>query len=318
MDYNGLDLNLLVPLRTLLNERHVTRAAEELGISQPAISASLARLRTLFGDQLLVRGPKGLTLTSRGEALRDRLDELVAIVEQMTALPAEFVPGTSRRSFTLIGTDFIESTLLPSLMAVLAAEAPNIQIVFRGPDPKNIEASLAEGTLDLAIGYLPDVAQSLVKATLFEEPFVCIARSGHPALTDGLSLNHYVELPHVQALMRDGTMYADAIDIALATSGLARRIALWEPSFLAIPQVVARTDLISTLPRRIANEAVRCLPIVVHDLPVSLPKADFAMYWHQRSRDDAGHRWLRQMIAGTFRARRTNNRPRALSHPPAP
>ena len=302
MDYNGLDLNLLVPLRTLLNECHVTRSAEKLGVSQPAMSSSLARLRALFGDQLLVRGPHGLTLTSRGEALRDRLDELVAIIEQMTALPAEFVAGTSRRIFTLIGTDFIEAILLPSLMAALAAKAPNIQIIFKGPDPKSLEASLAEGTLDLAIGYLPQISENLVKVSLFEEPFVCISRSGHPVLTHGLSLNHYVELPHVQALMRDGTMYADAIDTALAMAGLARRIALWEPSFLAIPPVVARTDLISTVPRRIANEAVRHLPIVVHAVPVSLPRAEFAMYWHQRSRNDAGHKWLRQTIAGALKA----------------
>jgi DNA-binding transcriptional LysR family regulator len=296
MDYNGLDLNLLVPLRTLLIERHVTRSAEKLGISQPAMSASLARLRALFGDQLLVRGPDGLALTSRAEALRDQLDELMEIIEHMTALPAEFLPGTSRRIFTLMGGDFVESTLLPPLMTMLAVEAPNVQIVFKQPDPKTAEASLAAGTLDLAIGYLPQAPENLVKVTLFEEPFVCIARSGHPALADGLSVDRYIELPHVQVLPRDATMYADAIDTALAISGLVRRIALWEPSFLAIPPVVARTDLISTVPRRIANEAVRCLPIVAHDLPVSLPKPEYAIYWHQRSRDDAGHRWLRQEI----------------------
>ena len=117
MDYNGLDLNLLVCLRALLTERHVTRAAEKLGISQPAMSASLARLRALLGDQLLVRSPKGLALTSRAETLLDRLDEVMRLVSEMMALPSEFEPETSRRTFTLIGTDFVEWMLLPPLEA---------------------------------------------------------------------------------------------------------------------------------------------------------------------------------------------------------
>jgi DNA-binding transcriptional LysR family regulator len=109
MDYNGLDLNLLVPLRALLIERHVTRAAEKLGISQPAMSASLARLRELFSDKLLVRGPNGLTLTPRAEEMLAQLDHLMAVIERLTAVPSHFDPATCRRTFTLIGTDFVES-----------------------------------------------------------------------------------------------------------------------------------------------------------------------------------------------------------------
>jgi DNA-binding transcriptional LysR family regulator len=297
MDYNGLDLNLLVCLHALLTERHVTRAAEKLGISQPAMSASLARLRALLGDQLLVRSLRGLALTSRAETLLDRLDEVMRLVSEMMALPSEFEPETSRRTFTLIGTDFVEWMLLPPLMAVLNSEAPGVQIAFNAPDPKLIEPSLATGALDLAIGYLAEPpAASLVRLRLFEEPLVCIAREGHPALAEGMSLESFVAIPHVQALMRDGKMYVDAVDAAVARHGLARRIAIWEPGFLAIPSVVARTDLIGTVPKRVAEEAARGLRLTVHELPVSVPALDFAMYWHERSRDDAGHRWLREKI----------------------
>jgi DNA-binding transcriptional LysR family regulator len=296
MDYNGLDLNLLVPLRALLIERHVTRAAEKLGISQPAMSASLARLRELFSDKLLVRGPNGLTLTPRAEEMRAQLDHLMAVIERLTAVPSHFDPATSRRTFTLIGTDFVESKVLPLLMAELQNSAPLIQVVFKDPDPKHVETMLATAALDLAIGYLPEAPDTLIRIPLFVEPFVCIARSDHPVLRNGLTIERYVETAHVQALMRDGSMYTDAIDTALAAQGLARRIALWQPSFLAIPPVVASTDLISTVPESVARVAAVWSPISVHALPLELPAVTLAAYWHPRSRDDTEHQWLRGTI----------------------
>lgn len=302
MDYHGLDLNLLVSLQVLLTECHVTRSAEKLGITQPAMSASLARLRILLADQLLVRGPQGLARTPRAEQLLEQLKQLIGIVEQITALPAGFKPRTSQRTFTLIGTDFVEFILLPPLIAALAAEAPGIELVFKAPDPKSIEASMAAGTLDLAIGYLPEAPEALIKTTLFREPFACVARRGHPALLDGaLTLDRYVEMQHVQALMRDGTMYAAAIDAALATHGLVRKVSLWQPSFLAVASVVAHTDLIGTVPSRLAVHAARGLPVETYDVPLPLPSPEFALYWHQRSRDDPGHQWLRDKIAALLR-----------------
>jgi len=303
MDYHGLDLNLLVSLQVLLTEQHVTRSAEKLGITQPAMSASLARLRALLGDQLLVRGQSGLIRTPRAEQLLEQLRQVMATVDQITALPAKFGPLTSKRTFTLIGTDFAEFILLPPLMAVLAVEAPSIGIIFKGPDPRSIEGSMATGALDLAIGYLPDAPEALIKTTLFHEPFVCVARRGHPSLQDGnLPLDRYVELQHAQALMRDGTMYAAAIDAALAAQGLVRKVSLWQPSFLAVSSVVAQTDLIGTVPERVATHAARSLPVEIHDAPLPLPSPEFALYWHQRSRDDPGHRWLRDRIAALLRA----------------
>jgi DNA-binding transcriptional LysR family regulator len=303
MDFRGVDLNLLVALRVLLVERHVTRSAERLGITQPAMSASLARLRTLFRDQLLVRGPKGLALTPRAEQLLEQINQVMAVIEQMIAPPAEFVPETSQRAFTLNGTDFVEFILLPPLMAALATEAPSLQVLFRAPDSRNIEGMMASGELDLVVGYLPEAPETLIKRTVFREPFVCVARRGHPLLQDGsLPLDRYVELQHVQVLPRDATMYAAAIDTALAALGLVRKVALWEPSFLAVAGVVARTDLISTVPTRLAAHVAQGLPITIYDLPLPLPGTDFAMYWHPRSQDDAGHKWLRERVAALLRA----------------
>ncbi len=309
MDFHGVDLNLLVSLRALLVERHVTRSAEKLGITQPAMSASLARSRTLFRDQLLVRGPKGLVLTPRAEQLLEQLNHVMAVIEQMVALPAEFVPETSRRTFTLIGADFAEFILLPSLMATLATEAPNLQVWFRAPeprnlaDPRNAAGMMASGEIDLVIAHLPEAPEELIKRTVFREPFVCVARRGNPLLRDGsLPLDRYVEMQHVQALPGNGTMYSAAIDTALAAMGLVRKIALWEPSFLAVADVVARTDLISTVPARLASHVAQGLPITIYDLPLPLPAPEFAMYWHSRSQGDAGHKWLRERVAALLRA----------------
>jgi DNA-binding transcriptional LysR family regulator len=311
MDMRGLDLNLLIPLRALLTERHVTRAAEKLGITQPAMSASLARLRTLFGDQLLVRGPRGLAPTARAQQILDQLDQVVAVIERLVALPTEFVPDTSRRTFTLIGTDFIETLLLPSLMADLAIEAPGLQVVFRPPDPKSLEALMSEGEVDLAVGYLPYAPKGLITSVAFHDRFVCIARRNHPQLTtDQFPLEQFVDLQHVQALPRDLTMYAMPIDAALGALGFVRRVALWNPSFQALPAIVAKTDLVATVPQRLAMHAAQTLPIAVYDPPLSLPTVDFSLYWHARSHEDSGHKWLRAKIAALLRAKD--------DHPPSP
>ncbi len=303
MDVRGLDLNLLIPLRVLLAERHVTRAADKLGITQPAMSASLARLRAVFGDQLLVRGPKGLTPTLRAQQLMDQLDQVIAVIEQLVTLPAEFAPDTSRRTFTLIGTDFIETLLLPSLMADLAVEAPSAQIVFRPPDPRNLEALMSQGEVDLAVGYLPYAPKGLITSVAFHDRFACIARRNHPQLsTDQLPLDQFVDLQHVQVLPRNLPMYGMPIDAALGALGYVRRVALWHPSFQALPAIVANTDLVATLPRRLAMHAAQTLPIVVYDPPVPLPTMDFSLYWHARSHEDSGHKWLRAKVAALLRS----------------
>jgi DNA-binding transcriptional LysR family regulator len=302
VDLGCIDLNLLVSLRVLLTQRHVTRSAEKLGLTQPAMSASLARSRTLFRDKLLVRGPQGLVLTPRGEQILEQLNKVMEVTERLIAVPGEFTPETSNRTFALMGNDFVEFVLLPSLMATLAGEAPNLQILFKSTDLRNIEAMMANSELDLAVGYLPKAPKELIRRTLFHEPFVCVARRGHPVLQDeSLSLDHYAELKHVQVLPRDATMYGEAIDTAIAAAGLIRRVVLWQPSFLAVGNVVSRTDLISTVPSRVAAHFVQELPIVTYDPPLALPAPDFAMYWHSRSQEDAGHQWLRGKIAGLLK-----------------
>jgi DNA-binding transcriptional LysR family regulator len=213
------------------------------------------------------------------------------------------VPGTSRRTFTLIGTDFIETLLFPSLMADLAVEAPGVQVVFRPPDPKNLEALMSEGEVDLAVGYLPYAPKGLITSVAFHDRFACIARRNHPQLSaDQFPLDQFVDLKHVQVLPRNLPMYGMPIDAALGALGFVRRVALWHPSFQALPAIVANTDLVATLPRRLAMHAARTLPIAVYDPPLPLPAVDFSLYWHARSHEDSGHKWLRSKVTALLRS----------------
>jgi DNA-binding transcriptional LysR family regulator len=188
-------------------------------------------------------------------------------------------------------------------MADLAVEAPGVQVVFRPPDPRNLEALMSEGEVDLAVGYLPDAPKGLITSVAFHDRFACIARRGHPQLsTDQLPLDQFVDLQHVQVLPRNLPMYGMPIDAALGALGFVRRVALWHPSFQALPAIVANTNLVATLPRRLAMHAAQTLPIVVYDPPVPLPTVDFSLYWHARSHEDSGHKWLRAKVTALLRS----------------
>jgi DNA-binding transcriptional LysR family regulator len=193
--------------------------------------------------------------------------------------------------------------LLPALMTDLAAEFPSVQVVFRPPDPGNLEALMSTGEVDLAVAYLPDAPEGLITSVAFRERFACIARRNHPQLsTHHFPLDLFVDLQHVHVLPRNLPMYGMPIDAALATLGFVRRVALWHPSFQALPAIVAKTGLVATLPRRLAIRAAETLPIAVYEPPVPLPTVDFSLYWHARSHEDSGHKWLRAKVAALLRA----------------
>jgi DNA-binding transcriptional LysR family regulator len=163
---------------------------------------------------------------------------------------------------------------------------------------------MSEGEVDLAVAYLPDAPKGLITSVAFRERFACIARRDHPQLsTDHLPLDLFVDLQHVQVLPRNLPMYGMPIDAALGALGFVRRVALWHPSFQALPAIVAKTDLVATLPRRLAMYAAQTLPIAVYDPPLPLPTVDFSLYWHARSQEDSGHKWLRAKVAALLRTK---------------
>lgn len=291
----GLDLNLLVALDALLAERHVTRAARRIGLSQSAMSHALSRIRDAFDDPMLVRAPDGMVPTERALALAPLLRR--ALGELSAALAGggpSFDPRTSRRTFTIATADYAEVMLLPPLMARLRAEAPDVDIVAKPLSP-DWKALLATGAIDLALGpaKLQD-EEAYDHEPLLQERFRCIVRRGHPLTKQRLTVSRYVSFPHVM-IAPSGTR-GSFIDDTLAMLGKRRRVACMVPHFLVAPHIVARTDLVLTLSERIVRFHVKPLDLVDLPLPVSVAPFTLSSLWHRRNGREPGMLWLREVL----------------------
>ncbi|MBL9016363.1 MAG: LysR family transcriptional regulator [Myxococcales bacterium] len=291
----GVDLNLVLALDALLAERHVTRAAGRLGITQSAASHALARLRDLFGDPLLVRGPRGAMIpTPRAEALGPQVHRV--LVELAGVLRGEgFDPATARRVFRIGAGDYAEVVLLPKLIERVSRLAPGIELWVH-PFGEHGDAELAAGTLDVVLAPPRGGARGAggYEKVLFGERFTCILRADHPLAGGRLTLPRYCAAAHVLVAPR-GTP-GSLVDTALAEQGRSRRIALAVPHFLVVPYIVAGSDLVATLASRVAALFTETLGLVSMPPPVELPGFQIALAWHERNHHDAAHRWLRDQL----------------------
>jgi DNA-binding transcriptional LysR family regulator len=295
---SGLDLNLLVQLDALLAEAHVTRAAQRAGVTQSAMSRALGRLRELLGDPLLVRTGRGMILTARARALAAPLARALGELEAVVLERPSFDPRTSRRTFTIATSDFAEALILPPLLAALSRAAPGVDVaaVSAARDPS---ARLEDDATDVAVAPRRGLSSppSVVWRSLFSEGFLCLLRRGHPVLRKkgGLTLERFLELP--QVMVAPGGSPGSPLDDALAQLGRQRRVAVRVPSFLVSPLVIAESDLIATLPERLARRVARYLPVVLRPLPFTLAPFELSLAWHERFRHDAGHAWFRRLLA---------------------
>ena len=296
MNLSQIDLNLLGTLHALLEERSVTRAAKKLGLSQPAVSNALARLRELFADPLLVRSRARMTPTPRALELWPLLRTALAAIDQVVSRPVPFLPQTATQRFTCAATDYVEMVLLPAVTRRVCAAAPKVTLDVRPIGETSPLVDLSAGTVDVALGVFIDVPAGYHRQPLFEERFRCIVRRGHPILRERtLSLARYAALSHLLvAPRRTGPA---AVDNALAQHGLSRHIALYVSHFLVAPLVIAETDLIVTLPERVALLFADRLDLALVKPPVPLSTFPLSQLWHERTHDSAPHRWLREQIA---------------------
>ncbi|WP_437311801.1 LysR family transcriptional regulator [Sorangium sp. So ce388] len=295
----ALDLNLLVVLDALLAERHVTRAAARVGMTQPACSHALGRLRRALGDPLLVRGARGAMLpTPRAEALAPALRAALRGLASAIRGEPRFDPATARRTFRIATGDYAELVLLPPLLSLLASAAPSVDVWMMplALTRDGVVAQLTSGAVDVVIGPprrgWPD---DLYVRPLFEERFRCVVRRDHPAAHGRLTLDRYCALSHLLVAPR-GTP-GSLVDDALAALGRDRRIAATVPHFLVAPHVIAATDLMATLGARIVDATAAPLGLAVLPPPLELAGFSFAMIWHERTHHDPAHRWLRDQIA---------------------
>jgi len=290
----ALDLNLLVALRALLSERHVTRAAKSLGLSQSATSHALARLRELYQDPLLVRSGRGLEPTPRAVALLPQLERGLGELERGLRAEQPFEPKRARFALRVGLADYGQAILAGALLSRLQAEAPGVNL--QATSYPDLVEQLEVGTLDVAITVKAKLSRVFGERSLFSDGFVCMLRKGHPALRKKtrLSLPQYLALEHL--LVSPGGTAGSYVDTELERRGFSRRVALQVSSFLVAPQVVAETDLISTGPERLLRPMSEHYPIVLLPTPLRLPRFELCLVWHSRREHDPAHIWMRELI----------------------
>ena len=291
VDFNRIDLNLLKLFDALLKERSVTRAGQTLGLSQPAASRGLARLRRLLNDPLLVRTSQGLELTLRAIALSEPVIRLLEDARAIVA-PSLFEPGEATGRFTIATTDHVTLLLMPRLLARLGRLAPKLDLEISAL-PSSVDL-VAQGGVDLAIGVYDKLPARFHCRSLYDEDFVCVVRSGHPVLAEKWTLERFLSLSHITVII---TGYgSSAVDKALAQQGLSRRAAVRLPHFLAAPMLVAESDMVLSLPRRLAKRVAISSPIEILEIPLAIKNFSLSMIWHERRHDDSAHKWLRNLI----------------------
>lgn len=296
VNVSAIDLNLLVALQALLKERSVTRAAEVVGLSQPAMSHALKRLREEFGDPLLVRSGRGMVLTPRGEELLEPLGKALREVECLFHPPREFVAAQSEQTFVIGANDYAQFVILPRLLECLSELAPGINVRVRELGRHPWATRLESGELDfvLTLGRPESVAETLYRRDLFQLELECMVRLGNSQVGEVLTLEQYTQLSHV-LISQDGDD-SGVVDWTLAELGLKRRVAVVVPHFLIAPHIVARTDLILTTARSVARIFSDVLPVRLLAPPLELGRGTVSLVWHPRMHADAGHKWMRSQI----------------------
>lgn len=276
--------------------RSVTRAAEQLGQSQPTISIWLARLREQLNDPLFVRTPGGMAPTPRADQLIGPCREVLESLRRLTAWEPQFIAATAQRRFRLCVSDASHITLLPSILNHLRSHAPGIRLEAARIDG-NTESALESGEADLAIGFVPWLGGGMYQQVLFEQDWVCVSNPQHPRLGNGMSLERYRAEGHVQISFGTGQKLLEA---GLARAGIERRIMLELPAFLGLGMIIGTTDLLGTLPRHIGQTLADMHGLQVHDCPFEVEGFTVKQHWHARYHQDNGNRWLRDVVRGLF------------------
>lgn len=300
MDIRSLDLNLLKVLDALLAEGSTTRAGKRIGLSQPAVSAALARLRTSLRDPLFIRSGRGLESTDYARTLAEPLRATLDGLGEILAGPAVFDPATATSRFMLSGSDFFAEMLMPQLAERMQGAAPGMQVQLIELVPQDYIATLERDEVDLALVPLQDFPDRIGHAPLFHSSFKVIARRGHPALADlapggQMAMDPFCSLGQV-LFSPEGKLSAMG-DRALAAVGRQRRVVMTVPSFAAVHRAVAGSDLIALVPEQHAAEVAPRMGLTLYDPPMRIDPALIVMAWHRRATRTPAHRWLRRVIS---------------------
>ena len=294
MNLRSLDLNLLLLFDAIYVERSISRAAVKLSLSQPAVSNALARLRERLDDPLFLRTAEGMVPTPRARMLAEPIHQALDLIESSLRSRDEFQFSVSNRIFVIAVEDYGEAVIMPRFVDWLSQVAPGVKIRIR-PEPGGVlRKELKEGKVDLALDYFVLRDEAFQNQCVMTDTLLSMTRTEHPDIGDKLSLDTYLKLRHAVLVPRTAAM--PMIDLALAKRGLQRQIAVEVPHFLTMPLLVQKTNLICTLPKRMATLYADHFRLRVMSPPLRIPRFPIFLIWHQSQKEDAGHRWLRNSL----------------------
>ncbi|SDB61653.1 LysR family transcriptional regulator [Belnapia rosea] len=295
----GLDLNLLRVFDAVARERHVTRAAERLNLSQPAVSNALARLRLALGDELFLRRPGGVEPTALALSLAAPVAEALDRIAAAISAQAPFDPATTTRVFVLAFSEYAEAVLAPPLLARITQEAPHALLAIRHADRTNWEALLEADGAELALGVLPEPPALYTRLRLLPEGFCTVMRPGHPLAEGALTIERFTSVPHL--LHSPNGSRSGAIDEMLAEIGHSRRLGAVVAHLSAVPEILLRTDMIMNLSSRLAVRLAEVHGLVIRDPPVAPRHTRLSLLFHRRFEADPGHAWMRRLLLAVAR-----------------
>jgi DNA-binding transcriptional LysR family regulator len=299
MQLSQIDLNLLRVFQQLLKDRRVSLAATSLGMSQPAVSHALRRLREALGDELFLRTPAGMEPTPYAQQLAEPVSMALETLRDALTVRASFDPLHSQRHFTLAMSDVGEIYFLPVLMDRLGREAPRVTVSAVSVTEPTLKDDMVAGRIDLALGLLPQLQAGFLQQALFRQDYVLLMRGDHPlAQQPRIEVKHFADAEHVRVLA-GGTGHSQ-VEEALQRQGMRQRVRLTVPHYMALCHVLASTDLVATVPQRFAERTLEPFGLAMRPLPLELPTAVIHQIWHARLHRDPGGQWLRALVARTF------------------
>jgi len=298
MQLQDIDLNLLVVFNQLLVERRVSRVAENLGLTQPAVSNSLARLRKLLGDELFLRTPSGMEPTPFAEQLAEPVTYALGMIHGALNQRSSFEPKASTRAFTIGMTDIGEVYFLPALMNSLRQQAPGVTVSTVRNTAVNLKDEMEAGKVDLAIGLLPQLKAGFFQRRLFRQRYVCLFRQGHRLDKKKMSLADFSAAEHL-VVVSAGTGHGK-VDELMERSGIERNVRLTVPHFVAIGHILQATDLVATVPERLAQRMAQPFGLTYTAHPAKLPDMAINVFWHAKFHRAPDNQWLRTLVFDTF------------------
>ncbi len=303
MNLNKLDLNLLVVFDTVYRTRNITRAGSELHLTQSAVSNALNRLREILGDRLFTRSPQGMIPTQVAQRLAQPVREILTRVQLALDRARPFDPSTARHHFRVYLSDVAQLVFLPRLLAGIGIEAPGVSLETIATSPNEGSLLMESGDIDLAVGHFESFGRSILREVLFVERYVCVVRRNHPHVHKRLTLTQFLSCPHLVYRPTAGShaFFEDTVDQMFQSLGQVRTVALRASHGLGLASIIKHTDLLASLPSRLAAEFVRAEQLRSLPLPFESPPFEISQFWHQRAQTDGANMWLRGLISRMFR-----------------